>query len=209
MTVASVTTLQAVTWAGAARRIPRRRNSAGRQYVRYCALGQGCKDPKPLRPMRCCSRRAKCSHHEQEEPREQNARTMQSARPTSTYNTTSKVQSTSRLVSIDSHGYAHNHREGLWFLTLIFNYSFISYCLDSPLCIIVTTTYSDIEPPPRSASLTSRLRNTPYLLASCHTFCLNPRQSSRGLCRVQVVIARLASGSLSLARGTRLVERFI
>ena len=46
-----VTTLQAVTWAGAARRIPRRRNSAGRQYARYCALGQGCKDPKPLRPV--------------------------------------------------------------------------------------------------------------------------------------------------------------
>jgi len=45
----SVTTLQAVTWAGAARRIPRRRNSAERQYAQYCALGQGCKDPKPLR----------------------------------------------------------------------------------------------------------------------------------------------------------------
>jgi len=47
----TVTTLQAVTWAGAARRIPRRRNSAGRQYARYCALGQGCKDPKPLQPI--------------------------------------------------------------------------------------------------------------------------------------------------------------
>ena len=50
-----VTTLQAVTWAGAARRIPRTRNSAGRQYARYCALGQGCKDPKPLRPTSSCS----------------------------------------------------------------------------------------------------------------------------------------------------------
>ena len=64
----------------------------------------------------------------------------------------------------------------------------MSYCLDSPLCIIVTATYSDIEPPFRSASLTSRLQNAPYLLASCHTFCLNPCQSSWGLCRVQVVI---------------------
>ena len=45
------------------------------------------------------------------------------------------------------------------FLTLVFNNSFISYCLDLPLCIIVTTTYSDIEPPSKSASLTSRLRN--------------------------------------------------
>jgi len=100
----------------------------------------------------------------------------------------SKVRSTSWLVSIDSHGCAHNHREGLWFLTLVFNDSFVSYCSDSSLCIIVTTTYSDIELPSRSASSTSRLRNAPYLLASCHTFCLNPRQSSRGLCRVQVVI---------------------
>jgi len=64
----------------------------------------------------------------------------------------------------------------------------MSYCSDSPLYIIVTTTYSDIKPPSRSVSLTSRLRNAPYLLASCHTFCLNPRQSSRGLCQVQVVI---------------------
>ena len=45
-----------------------------------------------------------------------------------------------------------------------------------------------LNPPSRSASLTSRLRNAPYLLASYYTFCLNPRQSSRGLCRVQVVI---------------------
>ena len=50
-----VTTLQAVTWAGAAWQIPRRRNSAERQYARYCALGQGCKDPKPLRPIVVCS----------------------------------------------------------------------------------------------------------------------------------------------------------
>jgi len=64
----------------------------------------------------------------------------------------------------------------------------VSYCSDSPLCIIATATYSDIEPPSRSASSTSRSRNAPYLLASCYTFCLNPRQSSRGLCRVQVVI---------------------
>ena len=62
------------------------------------------------------------------------------------------------------------------------------YCLDSPLCIIVITTYSDIEPLSRSASLISRLRNAPYLLVSCYTFCLNLRQSSRGLCQVQVVI---------------------
>jgi len=48
---ANVTTLQAVTWAGAARRIPRRKNSAEGQYTRYYALGQGCKDPKPLRPI--------------------------------------------------------------------------------------------------------------------------------------------------------------
>jgi len=40
-----------------------------------------------------------------------------------------------------------NHREGLWFLTLVFNDSFVSYCSDSPLCIIVTATYIDIEPP--------------------------------------------------------------
>jgi len=37
----SVTTLQAVTWAGTARRIPRRLSSAEEQYARYCALGQG------------------------------------------------------------------------------------------------------------------------------------------------------------------------
>jgi len=59
----------------------------------------------------------------------------------------SKVQGTPRLVSIDSYGCVHNHREGLWFLTLVFNCSFMSYCSDSPLCIIVTATYSDIEPP--------------------------------------------------------------
>jgi len=91
----TVTTLQAITWAGAARRIPRRRNSAERQYVRYCALGQGCKDPKPLRPVRCCSRHAECSLREQEKPCERNARAVQSARSTSTCDTTSKVQSTS------------------------------------------------------------------------------------------------------------------
>jgi len=34
-----------------------------------------------------------------------------------------------------------------WFLALVFNCSFVSYCSDSPLCIIVTATYSDIEPP--------------------------------------------------------------
>jgi len=45
-----------------------------------------------------------------------------------------------------------------------------------------------LNPPSRSVSLTSRLQNAPYLLVSCYTFCLNPRQSSRGLCRVQVVI---------------------
>jgi len=50
------------------------------------------------------------------------------------------------------------------------------------------TTYSNIKPPSRSASLISCLRNAPYLLASCYTFCLNLRQSSWGLCRVQVVI---------------------
>ena len=92
------------------------------------------------------------------------------------------------MISIDSYGCAYNHRKGLQFLTLVFNCSFVSYCSDSPLCIIVTAAYSDIEPPSRSASSTSRLRNAHYLLASCHTFCLNPRQSSRGLCRVQVVI---------------------
>jgi len=111
------------------------------------ALGQGCKDPKPLRPMRCCSRHAECSHREQEKPHKQNARAMQSARTTSTCNVTSKVRSTSQSVSINSHGCAHNHREGLWFLTLVFNCSFVSYCSDSPLCIIVTATYSDIKPP--------------------------------------------------------------
>ena len=188
----SVTTLQAVTQAGVARRIPRRRNSAEKQYVRYCALGQGCKDPKPLRPVRCCSQHAKCSHHEQEKPHEQNACTMQSARPASTCSAISKVRSTSWLVSIDSCGCAHNHREGLRFLTLVFNCSFVSYCSDSPLCIIVTATYSDIKPLSKSTSLISRLRNAPYLLASCYTFCLNLRQSSQGLCRVQVVILSLS-----------------
>jgi len=158
------------------------------------ALGQGCKDPKPLRPVRCCSQHTKCSHREQEKPHEQNARAVQSTHTTSTRGTTSKVQSTSQLVSINSHSCAHNHRKGLWFLTLVFNYSFMSYCSDSPLYIIVTATYSDIKPPSRSASSTSRLRNAPYLLASCHTFCLNPRQSSRGLCRVQVVIYSLYRG---------------
>jgi len=64
----------------------------------------------------------------------------------------------------------------------------MSYCLDSPLYIIVTATYSDIKPPFKSASLISRLQNAPYLLASCYTFCLNLRQSSQGLCQVQVVI---------------------
>jgi len=97
--------------------------------------------------MRCCSRHAECSHREQEKPHERNARTMQSARTTSTCGTTSKERSTPQLVSIDSHGCDHNHREGLWFLTLVFNCSFVSYCSDSPLCIIATTTYSDIEPP--------------------------------------------------------------
>ena len=48
----SVTTLQAVTWAGAARQIPHRRNSAGGQCVLSCALGQGCKGPKPLQLVR-------------------------------------------------------------------------------------------------------------------------------------------------------------
>ena len=50
-----MTTLQAVIWAGTARRIPRRLNSVEEQYVPYCALGQGCKDPEPLRPIRKCS----------------------------------------------------------------------------------------------------------------------------------------------------------
>jgi len=140
--------------------------------------------------MRSCSQHAECSHCEQEKPHEQSACTMQSARRASTCNTASKVRSTSRLVSIDSYGCAHNHREGLWFLTLVFNCSFVSYCSDSHLCIIVTATYSDIKPPSRSVSLTSRLRNAPYLLASCHTFCLNLHQSSQGLYRVQVVIVR-------------------
>jgi len=63
-----------------------------------------------------------------------------------------KVRSTSWVVSIDSHYRAHDGCEGLWFLTLVFNCSFVSYCSDSPLCIIVTTTYSGIEPPSRSAS---------------------------------------------------------
>ena len=72
---------------------------------------------------------------------------MPSARTASRRDLTSKVQSTSWLVSIDSYSCAHNHREGLWFLTLVFNGSFMSYCSDLPLCIIVTTTYSDIEPP--------------------------------------------------------------
>ena len=64
----------------------------------------------------------------------------------------------------------------------------MSYCLDSPLYIIITVTYSNIKPLSKSASLISCLQNTPYLLASCHTFYLNPRQSSRGLCQVQVII---------------------
>jgi len=85
-----------------------------------------------------------------------------------------------------------------WFLTLVFNCSFVSYCSDSPLCIIVTATYSDIEPPSRSASLTSRLQNAHSVFGVRHTFCLNPRQSSRGLCRVQVVITALLSAIASL-----------
>jgi len=47
-----VTTLQAATWAGTARRISRRKNSAERQCVQRYALGQGCKDLKLLRPVR-------------------------------------------------------------------------------------------------------------------------------------------------------------
>jgi len=31
---------------------PPQKEQCRRQYVRYCALGQGCKDPKPLRPVR-------------------------------------------------------------------------------------------------------------------------------------------------------------
>ena len=58
------------------------------------ALGQGCKDPKPLRPMRCCSQYAECSHREQRKPHEQNARGVQSARATSTCGATSRVRST-------------------------------------------------------------------------------------------------------------------
>ena len=67
----------------------------------------------------------------------------------------------------------------------------LSYCSDSPLSIIMIATYSNVKPPSKSASLLSCLRNAPYLLASCYTFCLNPRQSSRGLCWVQVVISKL------------------
>jgi len=48
------------------------------------------------------------------------------------------------------------------------------YYLDLLLCIIVITTYSDIKPLFKSASLISRFRNTPYLLASYYTFYLNP-----------------------------------
>jgi len=166
-----VTTLQAVTWAGTARRIPRRLSSAGKQYTRYCALGQGCKDPKPLRPIRRCSVALFALSPRQGADR-------------------ARYGGTSQLASIDSHHRNHDGREGLLVphASILFNCSFVSYCPDSPLCIIVTTTYSDIEPPSRSASSTSRLRNAPQLLASCHTFCLNPRQSSRGLCLVQVVL---------------------
>jgi len=139
------------------------------------ALGQGCKDLKPLRPIRCCSQHAKYLYRKQEKPYEQNARVIQSAYITSTYNATSKVQSTSQLVSINSYSYTYNHRKGLWFLTLIFNYSFISYCSDLPLYIIVITTYSNIKPLSRSVSLTNCLWNAPYLLTSYYTFYLNPR----------------------------------
>jgi len=110
-------------------------------------LGQGCKDLKPLQLMRCCLWHAKCSHRKQEKPYKQNARVIQSAHTTSTYNAISKVRNTSQSASIDSYGCAYNYRKGLWFLTLVFNYSFMSYCSDSPLCIIVTATYSDIKPP--------------------------------------------------------------
>jgi len=86
---AQVTACRVVT------RIPCRRNSAGRQYVRYCALGQGCEDPKPLRPIRRCSQYAECSYYKQEESYVQSARAVQSTHSASTCNTTSKVQSTS------------------------------------------------------------------------------------------------------------------
>jgi len=77
------------------------------------ALGQGCKDPKPLRPVRCCSQHAKCSHREQERPYKQNARIMQSAYTTSIYGIISKVQSTFQLINIDNYSYAYNHHKGL------------------------------------------------------------------------------------------------
>jgi len=41
-----MTTLQAVTWAGAARRIPRRKNSAGRQYTPSRRTGPGVQRPE-------------------------------------------------------------------------------------------------------------------------------------------------------------------
>jgi len=156
----------------------------------YCpnALGQGCKDPKPLRLVRKCLVVHKDWQH-------QAPLSWLLGRNCVVHHQTQRTKQGTKylLVSIDSYGCAHNLRKGLWFLTLVFNCSFVSYCSDSPLCIIVITTYSDIEPPlSRSASLTSRLRNAPYLLASCHTFCLNPRQSFQGLCRVQVIIAYYA-----------------
>ena len=61
---------------------------------RLGALGQGCKDPKPLRPIRCCSQHAKCSHRKQEKPYEQNAYAVQGACIISTCDVMSKVRNT-------------------------------------------------------------------------------------------------------------------
>jgi len=70
-----------------------------------------------------------------------------------------------------------------WFLTLVLHCSFVSYCSDFPLCIIVTATYSDSVLSSRSASSTSRLWITPQAwrpairsVLSCPDPPLGPRQ---------------------------------
>ena len=40
------------------------------------ALGQGCKDLKPLQLIRCCLQYTKCLHYKQEKPYKQNAYAM-------------------------------------------------------------------------------------------------------------------------------------
>ena len=143
-----MTTLQAVTWAGAARRIPRRRNSAEGRGTLSRRTGPGVQRPEApttnqqlLSLGRSAHLLSACKTSKQEVLSGRVLSPLLSNKPLS------KVQSTLLLVSIDSHGCAHNHREGLWFLTLVFNCSFVSYCSDSPLCIMVTATYIDIKPP--------------------------------------------------------------